>query len=100
MVQVRANVVPYNIKAAGKYAALLTTMSLAGHLSSSNNGLWRIAAEDTMEPVAITGDTGTYAPDPGVSGTTLHKFAAFDSVDIVTRANTKTVANSSIAVSW
>ena len=95
------NVTPYNVRAAGKYAALRTTISPVGALSSSNTGLWRIAADGAIEPVAIMGDTGVYAPASGrIWSGDFYKFTVFDNGDIVVLADTKNVANSSTVVSW
>ncbi len=95
------NVATYNVRAAGKYAALLTTISPAGTPSSSNNGLWRITADGTIAPVAITGNTGACAPAPGrIWNGTYYQYAVFDNGDIVVLADTKNVASSIVATSW
>ncbi|MEO7014717.1 MAG: hypothetical protein ABI127_10430 [Dokdonella sp.] len=97
----RTNITPYNVRAAGKYAALLTTIGPAGTSSTSNNGLWRITADGAIEPVAISGNTDVYAPATGRIWTAdFYKFTVFDNGDIVVLAETKNVANSSTAVSW
>jgi len=94
-------VVPYSVRAAGKYAALLTDMSPVGNSSSFTGGLWRLSADGTIEPVAISGDTAAYAPAAGrIWNGTYYRFAVFDNGDIVTLADTKNTANSTTAISW
>jgi hypothetical protein len=95
------SVVPYNVKAAGRYAALQTSVSPVGNASARFPGLWRIDVDGTVEPVALSGDTGAYAPAPGrIWNGTFYRFAIFDNGDIVTAASTKNVADGTTAVSW
>jgi len=94
-------VVPYTVRAAGQYAALLTDMSPVGNASSYTGGLWRLSAQGSIEPVAISGDGGAYAPAAGrVWNGTYYRFAVFDNGDIVTLADTRNTSDSSSTVSW
>lgn len=94
------SVVPYNIKAAGRYGALLTTISPVGG-SSTTTGLWRLTVDGGVEPVAVAGDSGAYAPAPGRIWTgTFYRFAVFDNGDIVASADTRNTATGVTAPSW
>lgn len=93
--------VPFKVKAGGRYAVLQTSISPANALSSSYPGLWRLSTDGTVEPLALAGDTGAYAPAAGrIWNGTFYKYAAFDNGDIVTLADTRDLSTSRTAVSW
>lgn len=93
--------VPYDVKAAGRYAALKIAISPVGDGSSDYPGLWRIADDGSIEPVAVSGSISPYTPAPGrIWNGTFYRYAVFDDGDIVTLASTKDTADASTAISW
>ena len=93
--------VPYDIKAAGRYAALKVSISPVDAASTDYPGLWRVADDGSVEPVAVSGSISPYTPAPGrIWNGTFYRYAIFDNGDIVTLASTQDTANASTAISW
>lgn len=87
---------PYQVRAAGRYAALKATMAPVGNPQQTTTGLWRISPEEGAVPLALLGDTGTYAPAPGRTWTEFYRFAAFDNGDVAVFAEVSNPGESSI----
>jgi hypothetical protein len=88
-------VIPYVIAASGKYGALRADIAPTGSSSADSTGLWRLTTDGGVQPVAIGGDTGAYAPAPGRTWDgNFYKFTVFDDGEIVTLAETEDTATS------
>lgn len=71
--------------AAGQYAVLNTTIRPAAG-TTSIRGLWRLRPGHSPEPVAIVGDTGSFAPAPGRAWRSFELTTILDSGEILTLA--------------
>lgn len=86
---------PHDLKAAGRYAALKSSIAPSGATSPLRNGLWRLTPEG-VQPVAIEGDTGGYAPPNGGTWYAFHQYAVFDNGDLVAAASVDTSSDISL----
>lgn len=87
---------PHDLKAAGPYAALKSSISPASDTSQRIGGLWRLTPDQGIQPVAIEGDSGSYAPPNGGVWYDFHQFAVFDNGDIVAAISVDTSSNISL----
>lgn len=95
------NLVPYNIAASGRYGVVRTNIAPTGSSTADATGLWRFTTDGNVQPVAIGGNTGAYAPAPGRTWDgTFYKFTVFDDGEIVTLARTNNTAASTTSISW
>lgn len=73
---------PTELAAAGRYGLLRTTIKpIAG--TSSTAGVWRLMPGLPPEPIAIVGDTGSYAAAPGRPWREFHRTQVLDSGEVL-----------------
>lgn len=87
---------PYQVRAAGRYAALKATMAPVGSPQQTTTGLWHITPEGGATPLALLGDTDAYAPAPGRKWMEFYRFAVFDNGDVAVFAEVSNPGESSI----
>ena len=73
----------YQVRAAGRYGVVKTSVALVANPSQTVTGLWRITPDEGATPIALYGDTGAYAPAPGRTWQSFYRFAVFENGDVV-----------------
>lgn len=83
-----------SLMGAGEYAAFEASVRTSD--GATPDGLWRVRAERSPEPVAIIDVTGAYAPEPGRTWSTFLATAVLANGDILAHARTN--PNSEVAL--